>query len=144
MWRFLNLLSLFFVILLHGTAGPAMGGNLEGPPEAKNAAQAWLGLLDKDEFATAWKKTAPHFQEKMKEKDFVGDLKRARADLGAFRSRQLVDVQALVDPPKSPPGRYVVLLYKTTFAKHLPVDERVSMVATDKGDWSVAGYHFVR
>lgn len=143
MRRWAGIPGLFFAIFLQGLAGPAIGAEVE-EPAARNAAEAWLELVDEDKFSEAWKETASFFREKMKEKTFVADLERERAYLGPFKSRKLVDVQELVDPPKAPPGRYVVLLYKTAFGKPVSLGERVSMLATGEDTWSVAGYHLVR
>jgi len=109
----------------------------------REAADAWLVLVDGGKYMESWQETAPIFQESITGKEWVDAITRVRDPLGKAESRKLktlIYTQAL---PDAPPGEYVVLQYETKFAgrEDLALETIVPMWVKEEGAWRVSGYY---
>ncbi|WOO41283.1 DUF4019 domain-containing protein [Rubellicoccus peritrichatus] len=113
---------------------------------AKEAALAWLPLIDEEKYAEALEITAPQFREEMKKEDWVSGLGQVRQPLGSVDKRILQRLFATPVLPGGPEGDYVIVNFRTSFVgREEAVDEIVVMSASQDADgsdlWQVVGYY---
>lgn len=112
----------------------------EAPAEAREAAQAWLALVDGEDYAASWEAAARPFQAAVAAEAWTAQLTAGRAQVGAVEERELAHSQAMTDPPGAPPGEYMQLQYQSSFAGAGRVVENVVLVRDGDRGWRVAGY----
>lgn len=113
---------------------------------AKEAALAWLPLVDEGKYGDALEKTAPNFRESVKKEDWVSGLNEVRKSLGSVNKRNLQRLFATPVLPGGPEGDYVIVNFRTAFeGRDEAVDEIVVMSASRNSDgtdlWEVVGYY---
>jgi hypothetical protein len=119
---------------------PVVKSNPDAEQKAVAAAEPWLALVDKAEYAQAWENSASLWKDKLERREFVKAVGDMRKPLGKMTSRQLDSKQFAMSMDRFPAGQYVVLQYKTTFANKKSANETVvSMLDKDK-KWRVLDY----
>lgn len=101
---------------------------------AAKAAQRWLELLDAGDWRASWLATAGSFQELNTLETWTAASERARAPLGAVRSRSLLSHERVPAPPHG----YEIVRFRTSFAHRADAVETVSL-ERDGEAWKVAG-----
>jgi len=109
--------------------------------EAKEAAGAWLRLVDAGEYAESWKKAASLFQKQVTASQWKTAVENARGPLGKVVSRRLRRAEYRKTLPGAPDGDYVVLQYETSFEKKQSAIETVTPMKDGDGVWRVSGYY---
>jgi len=108
---------------------------------ANRAALDWLAFIDRDDAEGSYKAASAIFRGAADADRWKRALDAERADLGAFVSRSRVQTQFHTELPGIPEkGDYVVLVYRSSFAKRTVVSERVTVARDADGTWRVAGY----
>ena len=116
----------------------------ETPEEAaKTAADAWLALVDKEQYAESWDQAAKAFKGAVTRDKWKEAAAAARTPLGKVVSRKLKSRQYTESLPRAPAGRYVIIEYDTEFEKKPAAVEIVTPMADPDGTWRVSGY-FIR
>ena len=105
------------------------------------AAQAWLDLADRGEYAQSWAEAASQFRTSVTQEDWVQSVTAARSPLGAVLSRILRAAKSATTLPGAPDGEYVVLEFETTFEHKQSAVETVTPMLDTDGVWRVAGYY---
>lgn len=103
------------------------------------ATQAWLDKIDKGHYGESWDSASDLLKLTMTKDDWQKLLEKTRKPLGALKSRQVVDQRIAKDPKGLPAGDYIVMVYKTTFAKKADATELVTLFFQD-GSWHVLTY----
>jgi hypothetical protein len=106
----------------------------------KRVAEAWVSLIDREEYDESWDRTAEVFQTRVKKAQWIEDLKANRKPLGKVRSRKLLTAVYVSDLPDSPRGEYVLLDYEVAFETDVPIREIIIPYLAPDGEWRVAGY----
>jgi hypothetical protein len=115
--------------------------NEQAVTTAKQEAQEWLALFDKNNFQATWKEASAFFKSKISAEQWgtrIEQMRTRRPVLDSLRSRSLVAARYTSSLPKAPDGEYVVVQYEGTYA-----DEKWAETVTLKKDpdgWRVAGY----
>lgn len=109
--------------------------------EAVEAAQAWLKLVDKGDYAKSWEEAAPFLQAAVSKDDWTKSLRRALSPLGAVGSRTVQSALYTKTLPGAPDGEYVVIQFSTTFANKKSAVETVTPSKGLDGRWKVSGYY---
>jgi hypothetical protein len=112
----------------------------EAEQKAAESAGSWLALVDQGQYARSWETAADYLKNSVDRKDFVKALNASRKPLGEVKSRELESKQYTTSVPGAPDGRYVILRYKTSFAKKKSATETVTPMLEDK-KWKVSGYY---
>lgn len=107
---------------------------------AVGAAKEWLALVDSKEYKKSWQETALFFKEHVNEKQWEEQISWVRGPLGKAESRELLGAQFTTSLPGAPDGAYVVIQFKTSFAKKADAIETITPMKDDKGAWRVSGY----
>lgn len=125
-------------------AQPAAEGAIPNPEMEKAgqfAAQAWLMLLDRKDWGTAWDTSAGLFRQRVPLGTWMDNIPKLRDPLGTFVERQPAEVAYKKTLAGSPDGDYVTSNFVTRFDKKgEPVLETVTTVRESDGRWRVTGY----
>ncbi len=109
---------------------------------AKDAARAWLALIDAGRYRASWEQSARLVRIAMPPAQWTATVGNARVQLDSLRRRSLLAARWTDEPPRqAPPGEYVFLQYRTRFGEETWV-ETVVMRREDEA-WKSAGY-FIR
>ncbi len=108
--------------------------------EAQAAALAWLALADADDAAATWQQSSHRFREAITQDAWATSLKSARGRFGAAQQRAKVSVQAPAPGAETPPGEFLVLVFRTEFARKPQAAETLTMERETDGRWRVVGY----
>ena len=124
-------------------AAPANEGVISNPEFEKagqNAAHAWLLLLDRKDWGTAWDTSSTVFRQNVPLPAWMDNIPKAREPLGAFVERQPGAVMYKKTLPGRPEGDYVTVIFNSKFAKKADAQEIVTTVRDTDGRWRVTGY----
>jgi hypothetical protein len=118
--------------------------NVPHPDEEQKAvaaAEPWLALVDQGQYARSWETAAEQLKNTVERRDFVRALNGSRKPRGETKSRQLESKRYTTKIRGMPNGKYVVLQYKTTFAKPSEAVETVVPMLDKDNKWRVADYY---
>ena len=121
----------------------ALAQNSSKEKAAAAAAEKWLGLVDRGEYAASWKEAASYFRDRVSEQKWAQMSQEVRSPLGKMESRKLAQAAYRTSLPGAPDGQYVVMQFDTSFAKKKSAVETVTTVLDKDGKWRVVGY-FIR
>src|SRR5688572_10857627 len=114
------------------------------PPTAQltsaAAAQAWLSLLDKGEYAKSWEAGGDLFRKEVTKDEWVASLKSIRQPLGGLISRKANSVKEMESLPGMPSGPYWVGQFDSSFTGLKSATETVIFTMEKKNEWKAAGY----
>jgi hypothetical protein len=109
----------------------------------QTAAESWLALVDKGDYAGSYDQAASLFKSAVTKADWQQKIKAARDPLGKMLSRKVKFVEYTTSLPGAPDGQYVVIQYDTSFENKKSAVETVTPMLDKDGQWRVSGY-FVR
>lgn len=105
------------------------------------AAQAWLMLLDRKDWGTAWDTSSGSFRQKVPLGAWMDNIPKLRDPMGTFVAREPAEVVYKKTLAGSPDGDYVTSNFVSRFDKKgEPVVETVTTVREPDGRWRVTGY----
>jgi hypothetical protein len=107
---------------------------------ARVSAEAWLGLVDRAEYAQSWEQAATFFQSSVSKEQWQQAVQGVRDSLGPLASRKFRASEYKASLPGAPEGKYVVVYYDTAFAKNPSTTESVTLVQEPDGSWKLVGY----
>jgi hypothetical protein len=137
-----------------GAAPAASAPALQAPAAASNgvisnpefekagqmAAHAWLLLLDRKDWGTAWDASSSVFRQSVPLGTWMDNVPKLRDPLGAFVERQPGEAVYKRTLPGRPEGDYVTVQFTSKFDKKPVVQELVTTVRESDGRWRVTGY----
>lgn len=115
------------------TTAAAVSATPTSEQAAIAAAQQFLALADRDDWAASWEATHKSFQLLNTAQSWAETSKKVRDELGTIQSRELVTV----DFRPAPPNGYWVITFKAKYSKQRDVIETVQL-ASENGGWRVA------
>jgi len=124
-------------------AAPANEGVVSNPEFEKagrNAAHAWLLLLDRKDWGTAWDSSSTVFRQNVPLATWMDNVPKLRDPLGAFVERQPAEAVYKKTLAGRPDGDYVTAFFVSKFANKQEVVETVTTVREPDGRWRVTGY----
>ncbi len=130
------------VALLLGLAGSARA-DAESIEQATTAAQAWLGLLDGQEFDESWKMAGKLLKGAVAQEEWTAKLSVTLGPLGRKTSRGVKSSEYSTTMSGAPDGEYVLIQFDTSFENKQSAVETVVMMKESDGLWRVSGY-FIR
>lgn len=110
---------------------------------ARQSVDAWLALLDAEDYAAAYEATGSSFREEVTADEFRSSMEERQAILGAVESRALSSTQRLSTVPNAPPGDYFVFELDGVYELRRNTRERVTAVS-ESGGWPVVGIYIIR
>lgn len=131
---------------------PALGGGTAAAPAAapagnpeyeragQNAAHAWLMLLDRKDWGTAWDASSSVFRQSVPLPTWMDNIPKLRDPFGALVERQPGQAAYKRTLAGRPDGDYVTVVFASKFANKAQVEELVTTVREPDGRWRVTGY----
>ena len=107
---------------------------------AQTATEAWLSLIDNQNYAASWDAAARFFRTRVTQAQWQTAAQAARAPFGQLRSRTLKSATSTTTLPGAPDGEYVVFQFTTSFDQKAAAVETVTAVRESDGTWHVGGY----
>jgi len=131
-------LALFAFASLSGPAPVPTSTQSSAEVAAENAtvqaAQAWLALVDRGDWNASWDATGQSFKSLNTLARWTEASERIRANLGAFRSRELITVNYAPAPPYG----YWVIKFRAVYANRPDAIETLSL-SWENDEWRVVG-----
>jgi hypothetical protein len=127
-------------------AAPASAPAAAAPrnPEMERAGQtaalAWLLLLDRKDWGSAWDASSAVFRQNVPLAAWMDGVPKLREPFGAFVEREPLEVAYRKTLAGRPDGDYVTVLFASKFAKKADVQETVTSMREPDGRWRVTGY----
>jgi hypothetical protein len=118
---------------------PASSEHAAKEAAGKLAAAAWLTLLDRRDWGTAWETTAAMFRTSVPLATWMDNIPNVRTPLGVFMERQTGPAAYKTSLEGRPAGDYVSVVFLSKFDKK-EVQEIVTTVREADGKWRVTGY----
>jgi hypothetical protein len=127
-----------------GATQPAPASTAISDPEMEKAGQlaahAWLLLLDRGDWGTAWDTASQVFRQNVPLSTWMDAIPKVRAPFGRFIERQPAEVMYKKTLAGRPEGDYVTALFVSKFEKKPDVQEIVTVERESDGRWHVTGY----
>jgi hypothetical protein len=108
---------------------------------AQVAATSWLRLVDRGDLGESWDSAAGLVHRGVTRPEWVAAVRTARGRLQPLGARTLLSASYQTELPKSPPGEYVVLQYRSKAGGGYTVVETVTPMREPDGRWRVSGYY---
>ena len=128
-------------------AAPAAAANadtkldIEKENAGKAAAHAWLAMLDRKDWGTAWEISSSIFRKTVPLGTWMDGIPKVRDPFGKFVEREPAEAFYKTSLPGYPPGHYVSVNFASKFEK-ATVNEIVTTVLDTDGRWRVTGYTY--
>jgi hypothetical protein len=114
--------------------------NPEYAQAGQTAAHAWLLLLDRKDWGTAWDASSAVFRQTVPLGMWMDNVPKLRDPFGTFVERSPAEALYKRTLPGRPDGDYVTSFFHSRFANNEQVVEMVTTVREPDGRWRVAGY----
>jgi len=114
--------------------------NPEFEKAGQTAAHAWLLLLDRKDWGTAWDASAAVFRQRVALGMWMDNVPKVRDPLGGFVERQPAESVYKKTLAGRPEGDYVTTMFLSKFAQKADVMEVVTTMREPDGRWRVMGY----
>jgi hypothetical protein len=108
--------------------------------EAQAAARDWLALADANDAAGTHAASAQKFKTAMTAEQWSAAMARAREQFGDVVRRTILRTETPPPGPDVPPGDFVVIQWRTEFAKRPQGIETMTLEREADGKWRVVGY----
>jgi hypothetical protein len=107
--------------------------------EARAAAEEWLGLIDKADYAAAYAREPARLRAATTEGQFVRSMQGRRQPFGGVLSRNFIGAAYTRKLTSAPDGNYESILFKTSFENKKLAAERV-ILSREFDGWKVVDY----
>ena len=108
---------------------------------AQTAARLFLAFTDKGDAKASWESAGKQFQNGINSVRWAVALDQVRTPVGAVVDRAMVSTEFLRTFPGAPSaGDYVIVQYRTSFAKLTGARESLTLEREADGVWRVIGY----
>ena len=121
-------------------ANDGVVSNPEFEKAGQTAAHAWLLLLDRRDWGTAWDASSNMFRQAVPLGAWMDNVPKLREPFGVFQERQPAESLYKKSLPGRPDGDYVTSHFVSKFDKTAQVIETVTTVREPDGRWRVTGY----
>jgi hypothetical protein len=108
---------------------------------ATNAAESWLKLVDEQHYAESWQGAASVFRTAISSEAWSQAVGGVRGPLGKLGTRRLASANYTTSVPGVPDGKYVIMVFETSFEQKAAALETVTPMQDSDGVWRVAGYY---
>lgn len=108
--------------------------------KAQQAALAWLALADAGDWRGGWDSAAAVFQGKADADAWAATAKQVREPLGEAQARELMRATPRNALPDNTAGDFLMLEYRSAFARVPGSAYETLFMARDAGGWKVAAY----
>jgi len=129
------------VIAIFSFAGCSSWQDSDAKAAALAAADAWLLLIDSEQYAESWENSSRLFQAAVPKEKWLEAMAVAKKPLGKNLSRKLKSKEYHTSMPDAPDGQYVVIKFVASFENKKNTIETVTPMLDTDGTWRVSGYY---
>jgi tetratricopeptide (TPR) repeat protein len=104
-------------------------------------AEAWLKLVDAEDYGSSWDEAAELFRNAVTKNSWKQQLRAARAPRGDLHARKLATAIFASSLPGAPDGAYVVIRFEASFENKRQAVETITPTRESDGKWRVSGYY---
>lgn len=108
--------------------------------EARRAGLEWLTVVDADNATASYAAAADKFRKAMTQEQWTTALSQVRTQFGPNQRRTFAGAQKSDDLPNKPEGDFLMLFFRSGFAKRDTVMEQLTMEREPDGKWRIIGY----
>lgn len=108
--------------------------------EGRRVALEWLTVVDADNAIASYAAAADKFHQAMTQEQWATALAQARAQFGALQRRTFAGAQKGDEIPSKPEGDFMLLYFRSGFAKRENVTEQLTLERGPDGKWRIVGY----
>lgn len=105
------------------------------------AAEVWLDLVDRENYAASWEEAASYFKGAVSQQQWLASMQSFRKPLGEKLSRTVKSQRYHTSLPGAPDGEYVVIQFQTAFTEKKSAIETLTPMLDADGKWRVSGYY---
>jgi Tfp pilus assembly protein PilF len=128
------------VMVVVGFCGCSSASNPQAEAAAVPAAEAWLSLVDGQQYGESWEEAAQFFKGAVKKDQWIQAMQSMRKPFGKNLDRELLSKQYHTALPGAPDGEYVVIQFKASFENKKTAVETITPMLDKDGQWRVSGY----
>jgi len=121
------------------SADKGIVSNPEYEKAGLNAAHAWLLLLDRKDWGTAWDASSAVFRQTVPLGNWMDAIPKVRQPFGPLVERLPGEAIYKTSLPGRPDGQYVTVMFLSQY-KNQKVQELITTVREGDGRWRVTGY----
>lgn len=121
------------------TAGLTPAATDSAEAAAQRAAESWLALVDRGQYAASWDSAATVFKRAGTPPQWAAAVRQVREQAGPLESRSLQQRQVTTTLDNFPPGEYAIFQYHTATGGRA-VNETVIMQQDGARGWRLAAY----
>lgn len=137
-------LALFVIVYFFPPVAIATSDASLGPgpsADAKIRADAWLLLVDRNDYNGAYNSMADAFRARYPLTQFEQLIARERRSLGPVKARQFISTAPFESPPGAPRGVYRQYGYKTSFENESEAIYELVWLVGENQNWRVSGFY---
>ncbi|MEO8751425.1 MAG: DUF4019 domain-containing protein [Casimicrobiaceae bacterium] len=108
--------------------------------EAHRTALEWMTVVDADNATASYAAASAKFRTAMTPEQWAGALTQARTQFGANQRRTFAGAQRPEEGKNTPQGEFLMIIFRSGFAKRDTVVETVTMERESDKKWRVVGY----
>jgi hypothetical protein len=106
---------------------------------ATTVANKFLSFMDKGQYGKGWEEFDPNGRSLDKD-GWLEMSNQYRAPRGQYTSRTLVNSNFIYNPPGAPPGKYINLIFRSSFYFAPQTIETLTLKLNPDGHWKMFGY----
>lgn len=107
---------------------------------AKAAALEWLVIADRNDAAGTYKAAAQRFRDQITADRWAEAMKQVQDQFGAVSERTFIGGKPVEPQKGDPQGTFMLVGFRTEFAKRKSGQETVTLERESDGKWRVVGY----
>ncbi len=131
---------LLVLVAVVGFCGCSSPSNPQAEAKAVPAAEAWLSLVDGQQYGESWEEAAQFFKGAVQKEQWNQTMQSMRKPFGKNLSRELLSKQYHTALPGAPDGEYVVIQFQASFENKKTAVETITPMLDKDGQWRVSGY----
>ena len=108
--------------------------------EARRAALEWLTVVDADNATASYAASSDKFRSTMTQEQWATALAQARVQFGPLERRTFAGAQKSDEIVNKPEGDYMLLYFRSSFAKRESAMEQLTVERAPDGKWRIIGY----
>ena len=135
-----NLLMCLSLAAIVGLTGCGSASNPQAETAAVAAAEAWLALVDGQQYAESWDETAQYFKGAVSKEQWIQTMQSGRKPFGKNTARALKLKRYRTTLPGAPDGEYVMIQFTSSFENKKAAIETITPMLDKDGQWRVTGY----
>ena len=97
--------------------------------------------MDNGQYDRSWDAASPMIQQAIGKPQWAQKMGAVQGMFGKRVSRKLISQTPHTSLPGAPDGKYVVILFNTSFAKKASAVETITPKREADGTWKVSGYY---